>query len=93
MHASGNIEGVTLRHSAGLAWRPRGRDPTPGDWNNGSNILHKLKFVSRASQTSPHNNVREDVPITALIKGVFGAVGSCVWSRFDETLNRFYAAL
>jgi len=34
MHANGNIEGVTLRHSAGLAWRPRGRDPTPGDWNS-----------------------------------------------------------
>ena len=27
-------KGVTLRHSAGLAWRPRGRDPTPGDWNS-----------------------------------------------------------
>ena len=33
MHANGSIEGVTLRHSAGLARRPRGRDPTPGDWN------------------------------------------------------------
>ena len=27
-------KGVTLRHSVGLAWRPRGRDPTPGDWNS-----------------------------------------------------------
>jgi len=34
MHANGSIEGVTLRHSAGLARRPRGRDPTPGDWNS-----------------------------------------------------------
>jgi hypothetical protein len=25
-------KGVTLRHSVGLAWRPRGRDPTPDDW-------------------------------------------------------------
>jgi len=31
-------KGVTLRRSAGLAWRPRGRDPTPGDWNPRSKV-------------------------------------------------------
>ena len=42
-------KGVTLRRSAGLAWRPRGRDPTPGDWNtqqksNRAVSVTKLKF-------------------------------------------------
>ena len=48
MQANGDIErGLPSGTPAGLAWRPRGRDPTPGDWNlqYGTRTVYTLHSV------------------------------------------------
>jgi hypothetical protein len=56
MHANGDIERgyppALRRHSAGLRWRPRGRDPTPGvPWSPGT--LKKPRTTGRKHFSRP----------------------------------------
>ena len=51
MQANGDIErGLPSGTPAGLAWRPRGCDPTPGDWTY-CTVQYHLQYHMRAPRS------------------------------------------
>jgi hypothetical protein len=81
MHANGDIEGGYPPALRGLARRPRGRDPTPGDWNTHNAVAPVVASVvltfthgtrGRTTGHTEHTDEPHNHPNPPDIAGQFG---------------------